>query len=211
MEIDFQEKMATKTNEELVDYTQNVNKYVAEAINAAVAELKSRGHHFSESELEEIQSALTKKQIQKAAEEGIHFNSSIDGDLVDWDTPRYYTKDAIFLVSALLSPLWGAILMAVNLSKKSKAGTVVSVVFGVVYAILVIIARFSVSDFKWTLGFALNCLGGLLITTVIWNKYIGKDTNFIKRPAWIVLAIFLLMVLFLWILMVLGINIQIAI
>jgi hypothetical protein len=211
MEIDFQEKMAGKTNEELVDYTQKVSMYVPEAINAAIAELKSRGHHFSKAELEQIQVALTKKEIQKAVEEGIRYNSSIDGDLVDWDTPRYYSKDAIFVVSALLSPLWGSILMAVNLHKKNKTGAALCLIFGVLSIFLISLARYSVSDYKWSLGFVLNALGGLFITTVIWNKYIGKDTNFIKRPAWIVLAIIIAIVLFLWLVMILGLDIRLTI
>jgi hypothetical protein len=60
MEIDFQKLMSTKSDEDLQEYLDNCAKYTANAIEAAIAEMKKRGRIFSEEELNTYKSKFKK-------------------------------------------------------------------------------------------------------------------------------------------------------
>ena len=61
MSTRFQEIMHQKSEEGLMDYLNNFQRYVPDAISAAVEELKSRGKNFTEAELEAIRAKIDKR------------------------------------------------------------------------------------------------------------------------------------------------------
>ena len=54
----LREVMSSKSEDGLMDYLINFNKYTADSITAAVDELKRRGKSFTEEELRDIKSKI---------------------------------------------------------------------------------------------------------------------------------------------------------
>ncbi|MBL7717649.1 MAG: hypothetical protein JNL72_02335 [Flavipsychrobacter sp.] len=194
MEIDFKEKMAGKSDEDLLNILGNMNKYVPEAIVAAKAELESRGHMFSDEEQEQVNADMVNKIELKAQEHGQLYNSSGNGDLVDWDVPEYYTKGAVWAFSFFIGTWFGAILLAINLYQKNRTAAVVSVVYGLVATILIVL----VPDLFWQMSSVLHAIAGLGLIYMIWPRYIDADARFRARSVWppIIVAVALLVVFF---------------
>src|SRR5262245_22112775 len=59
-------RLRTLSDAELVIYTQHYSHYKGEAVQAAIAELRTRGFHFSHEELAEIERYFTLKENQIA-------------------------------------------------------------------------------------------------------------------------------------------------
>jgi hypothetical protein len=192
MEIDFQSKMADKSDEELLKYIEQTEKYVPAAIAAAIEELERRKGSLSEEVQYKIASGLERKRRQQAEEAGFVLRASDNGDLIDWgQAPRYYTQEAIFFCSALLSTLWGAILLAIDLWKEHRTGAFISLASGLAYTILTFYSVRAVPEYKAGLYLLMNMAGGMLLTSVLRPKYIPKDAVYIKRAPWIILAVVL--------------------
>lgn len=158
--------------------------------------------------MEGVRSGLEKKQMTKAVEEGLLLAPSENGDLIDWDTPRYYSKDALFAVSAIFTTLFGAILLCLDLRAKNRAGAILSIVYGIGYMILHFTIINAVPDFKASLGFLLNIIGGWLLIAVVRPRYIAKNAVYIKKPIWGVLVVILIIIVFFIILMFMGIEVR---
>jgi hypothetical protein len=61
----FYSRIPTLSDSELFNYTQNYSRYKVEAVQAAIAELRTRGFHVSNDELSEIESYFTLKDKQR--------------------------------------------------------------------------------------------------------------------------------------------------
>jgi hypothetical protein len=61
----FYTRIPTLSDSELIDYIHNYSKYKFEAIEAAVTELRNRGHNISNEELLSIQESLYQKNDAK--------------------------------------------------------------------------------------------------------------------------------------------------
>jgi hypothetical protein len=78
--------------------------------------------------------------------------------------------------------------MAMNLSRTpEKKGVAEVIIFGLVFtfAIIGITSAIPVPG----IGLILNFAGAYMIEMFFWNKYIGADTAYRKRPFWIPLLI----------------------
>ncbi len=184
------EVMIEKSEEGLMNYLDDFNKYTAEAIIAAVEELKKRGKNFSDSELDDIEIKIKARKEAELDEEGLFISNSWKKDIVtDLEAPLLYSKGAIRFLSILFSVIFGAVLLSINI--KNKKGKWIVISFGIIYsAITIVIVNLLPQN---TFGvLVLNLAGGLGLTTTFWDKFVGKGTKYRAKPIWIPLLISLI-------------------
>lgn len=162
--------MHQKSEEGLMDYLNNFQRYVPDAISAAVEELKSRGKNFTEAELEAIRAKIDKR-IKAVNDDDDPFGSSPNEVVTDAGAPELYSKGAITGFSIFFSPIFGAVLLASNVEDSGNKWIVIIfglICTGVMMPILIIVP----------LALPLNALGGAILTSYFWNKYIGVTTKY---------------------------------
>jgi uncharacterized membrane protein YdcZ (DUF606 family) len=183
MNDDFKLRAALKSDEELHNCINNREKYLPETVEAAIEELQKRGTAFSEEELKVITEDMQARRDHAksgAKSSGIFNRNDKDFQVEDPEAPLLYSKGVIFGFSILFSVLFGAIMLAINISKtKNRQKTIWVVLFGVVYVIAsVLLAQNSGSTFS----FLLIILGAYLLEALFWNRYIGNSTLYRARP-----------------------------
>lgn len=190
MEINFEELMTKKSEEGLNDYLKNVDKYLPEAIYAAINELKKRGRNFTDQELQLIQEKIQNKiAAQKKENEAAKSPAWDKNKVTDKSALEFYTQKAIWGFSIFFSVICGAVLLASNTDNRKAKWTVIG--FGILYTIVAIfLLNFLPRNAGLTL--AVNGGGSYLLTLLFWDKYLGKDTRYRERSIWKPLIICLL-------------------
>lgn len=179
----LREVMNGKSQEGLVDYLDNFQKYTPEAIRTAVDELKRRGRLFSEAELEEINQKI-EKSTKAENEEGTLFapnNAWKQNVVTDSKDPLLYSKGAITGFSLFFSTVFGAVLLSSNINDTKGKWIVIG--FGAVYTtVSIIILNLIPPNTFYVL--LLNTAGGLGLTSTFWDKFVGKETKYRAKPIW---------------------------
>jgi hypothetical protein len=178
----FEELMKSKSDEDLEKYIIDIIKYTPEAIKAAIAELQQRGRNFSETELSDIDSAIAEKEAEKEEAEKQSVNIWKKNQVTDPDAPLYYSKQAIFGFSTFFGVIFGAVLLSLNLKENSKAKWLV-IGFGVLYTAFQITALNHFEDVS-SLRLVFNLIGGSVLYTFFWDRFVGKTTLYRVKPAW---------------------------
>ena len=202
METDYKKLMTSKLDVDLQEYIDNRVKYNPNAVFAAIDELKNRGRTFSDTEIETIKSDLDKQQeiskqrVADSSESAMKWDkNAVD----DSDAPLLYSQKAIYSFSLFFGVLFGSILMTLNFRKTAdKKGGLTALAFGVVYtAIQLWVLSFIPRNTGLTLATSLG--GAFILNLYFWNKFIGKETTYRKRPIWtpLILGIALAALLFL--------------
>lgn len=191
MEINYEELMTKKSEEGLHDYLINIDKYVPEAIYAAINELKKRGRVFTDEKLQAIKGKIQNKiATQNKESEATKSSTAWDKNKVtDMNAPEFYTQRAIWGFSVFFSVICGAILLASNTDDKKAKWTVIS--FGILFTIAAIFLLDFLSR-NTGLTLAVNGGGSYLLTSLFWNKYLGRDTQYRTKAIWKPLIICLL-------------------
>jgi hypothetical protein len=174
--------MSEKSQEGLMDYLNNSNKYTSEAIAAAADELKRRGRIFSEEELKDIGVRIKTNAHAEQDQDGLFTSNSWKTQVVtDPTAPLLYSKGAIRAFSLVFSPIFGAVLLSYNVQRREKKWIVIA--FGAVYTIMsgAIVNLIPPNTFYVLL---LNIGGGLALTTTFWNMYVGRETIYRARSFW---------------------------
>jgi len=193
MEKNFKTLMEKKSNEGLMEYVINIDKYISTAVNAAVDELTKRGHPFSEEELIDINAKIEKKIHSEKSEVSFWTsNYSKENIVKDPDAPLLYSKGAIIGFSSFFTVIFGAVLLSSNLTDKKKKWTVIGV--GILYTIIVMIIS-NQTPVRGSLTLVLNTLGGYALTVSFWDKYIGETTKYRNKPVWKPLIISILVII----------------
>jgi drug/metabolite transporter superfamily protein YnfA len=182
MGIDFEELMTKKSDEGLNEYLTNIEKYVPEAVYAAINELKKRGRNFTDEELETIKDKIKNKiAAQKKENEATKSAAWDKNKVMDVNAPEFYTQRAIWGFSVFFSVICGAVLLASNTNDKKAKWTVIG--FGILFTI----AAIFLLDFlprNTGLTLAVNGGGSYLLTSLFWNKYLGRDTQYRSKAIW---------------------------
>lgn len=182
MKEHLKQLMANKSDEDLLKYVTNPEKYTQEAIDAALQELGSRGHIVSSDDRQRIEKATeAKKYAADNPKRETGFGSWKENIVNDEDAPQCYSQRAIWGFSVFFTVIFGAILLAINIADKTKKWIVIG--FGIAYTS---IAIFVLNQFPRNTGltFIVNALGAIILTTLFWNKYIGTDTKYRIKPIW---------------------------
>ncbi|QOR75352.1 MAG: hypothetical protein IMW88_08280 [Thermoflavifilum sp.] len=196
MENTYVSVMAFLSDEELERYLQHPEKYVPEAIEAAVAELKKRGRQFSAEE-----EARVRQIIQQRKEALKHYLMQEPAPVAKPDfpvsrssgeMPALYPESALYIISLLFNPFFASILLALNCQRTGKReGVLVALSFGFVYMILTLLI-ISLLKLNIYITLIFNVVGALLLHQWLWKKYLGQYEAYQPKPIWGPLLIFLL-------------------
>ena len=108
-------------------------------------------------------------------------NSWTKNVVTDPEAPQYYSQRAVWGSSVFFTVLFGAVLLASNLSGRKAKWIVLS--FGILYTIVAILILNNLpQNTGLTLG--VNAGGAVILTQLFWNRYLGKETKFRTKPIW---------------------------
>lgn len=187
----LREIISGKSDEGLMDYLSNFNKYTPESITAARDELRRRGKQFSGDELREIDLKIQERTTVEADEAGFFGTDSGSRYVVtDSNAPVLYSKGAIMAFSVVFSTIFGAVLLSSNLSDKKRRMVVIG--FGIVYTAATIVIQNLLPPERSLYILLMNAGGGLGLTSTFWDKYVGKETIYRAKPIWKALVISIL-------------------
>lgn len=185
---------AARSDEELMERVDNREKYMPETIEASLAELQRRGKEFSDEELRYIHEDIQARRTNAESISGMVgiFNSEYKNVIVeDPDAPLMFSTRAIYLFTFLTSPLFGSIMMALNLSKLGKGNAVAGVVlFGFGFTFLGAILAGNMGPAQILVGLA----GAYCLNYLFWRPFIGFSTYYRARPIWVPLIIALILI-----------------
>lgn len=106
------------------------------------------------------------------------------------NAPQLYSRLAINIFTILFSPIFGGILLAMNVkSLKRKTGIPLILGFSVAFTAIVIIIVNLVHGNSTVLTVGLNGVGAVVLYNYFWNKYIGYSFEYRTKAVWIPLAI----------------------
>jgi hypothetical protein len=188
----LREVMSSKSENGLMDYLTNFNKYTPDSIAAAVDELKRRGKNFTDEELSDIKSNIeTRKKAESEDDELFVTKSWKDEGVTDPTAPLLYSKATIRFFSTFFCVIFGAVLLANNINDSKKKWIVIG--FGTVYtALTIFLLNLIPSNMQIRflyLTALINAGGGLGLTTTFWDKFVGKELKYRAKPPWIPLII----------------------
>lgn len=172
--------MSSLSDEELEEYVEAYVNYTPAAITAAVFEMKRRGRIYTTEEANVIRAKILERKDTLAAESKSAISSMAEwkGNVVeDEEAPLLYSQRAIYLFSAFFSPLFGAILLAINVSKYAdKRGVYEIVGFGVACLVGLGVFNSYFPDLHHAISVGANLAGAYALNNFFWNKHIGKTT-----------------------------------
>ena len=104
---------------------------------------------------------------------------------------KFYSKNAIAISTFILSPIMGCILFSYNLKEVGKGQLApVFIVLSFVWAFVVRKLLSYITSSALLQLYITNLLASLLLTFLIWKKFLGDDTEYEGRPAWKPISIF---------------------
>lgn len=95
--------------------------------------------------------------------------------------PKLYSKNVIWAFSIFFSTIFGTVILMSNLKAiNEKKGRLQVLLFGIVFTIG---SAISIGTNPETTNYSLllNIVGGLILNEYFWNRYIGKETIFVKK------------------------------
>ncbi len=156
----FEELMASKTDEELVDYLIDIKVYSADEVSAAISELQKRGKRYNEEQISYFRAVIKRKKLEE-----------------DPNTPTYYSEQGVTGFAIFFSVLAGAILLSLNLKEQREKWTVIG--FGITYLVFLYILQDQTG--LSTLVLFLNAFSAVFLRLLFWNRYIGKGIFYHKK------------------------------
>lgn len=191
MDAYYATKMAAKSELELLEYFNNHDKYVPEAVLAAVAELQKRGRTFTEAELATLEPERQAVQQMAAATA----TTQTEAEVEPLELPVLYTPGAILGFSIFFSLIFGAALLAINVRQigNRRAGWTI-IGFSLAYMFLEVVFLYQMGSYSG-MTVPLNLIGALILNFYFWPKYIGFQQPYEAKPIWRALLISILIVL----------------
>jgi len=181
-----------KTDAELRFIIDNRENYLPESVLGAMAELKNRGSQFSDEEVRVVEEDMQARMdiALNAAQSSTFFaDSGRDLQVEDPDAYQFYSRRVIKAFTFFFSPVFGAILMAMNMAKaKQNEGISRVILFGIgiILAENIIVAAIGLNA---SINIIVAFLNAYLIDLLFWDKYIGKATLYKPRSFWVPLII----------------------
>jgi len=189
MNIDYEKLMTGKSDEQLTNYLDNIEKFTEEAVMASIQELRKRGKQFSEEDLNEVKLKLEEKKKKENNETLKMRTSSWTKNIVtDPEAPALYSQRAIWIFSVIFTVIFGAVLLSSNLKDKGNARWMV-IAFGVLYTGLAVFILSSIHVTNSGLTIGINTAGAWIMNQFFWNKYVGAETKYRTKPIWVPLIV----------------------
>ena len=172
--------VARMTDEELLLALSKHDSYIDEVLLAMLEELEHRNLSINGSD--QLKAAIAARYFpeeEKAAE----VNHEIPVSL-----PIFFSQTAILAFTIFFSPLFGGVMLALNVKKINK-----KVVWQIILFSLLFTAFSGYVSYYLAPGSFISLIvpvaGALLLSEVLWNNYIGKSVKYEKRSILIPLVI----------------------
>src|SRR5579872_562488 len=179
MDLKFQVTASAKSDAELLDTIENRQKYLPETIEASVAELKYRGHAFTDAELKVINddvAAHRQNADAKGQRGGLFINNYRKNIIDDPDAPEFYSRRVIYGFAFMFGTLFGSIMLAININKTNNPARMLWVLlFGVAFTAFQI-AVVESSGSGGSIGVIFSLVGAVILESFFWNRFIGNAT-----------------------------------
>lgn len=175
----------SKSDQELEYIIDNREKYLPETVLEAMAELQKRGVEFSEEEIrvieEDMQARIEIAENSNAGFGGIFSDNYRNCLVEDPDAYSFYSRRIIKVFTFFFSPIFGAIMMAMNIWKtKDRTGVILVLLFGI--AIMVIEDTIATKlNLNSSSAIFFGIINAYLIDILFWNHYIGKSSLYKAR------------------------------
>lgn len=191
MEANFVRLLPYKSEAELQHYLNNRASFPPEAVMAVFEEMKKRGHVFTADEIDTIKGDVNTQgeALEDAGSKNVLGWGWRRNIVDDEAAPKLFSQMAINGFSIFFSTLFGAILFAINMYRVGKKDKIyIIILLAVAYTILEG-WLVTMQPQSTMLPLFFNLIGGLLLNTVAWNKFIGKSTQYRRTSIWVPLAI----------------------
>lgn len=94
--------------------------------------------------------------------------------------PELYSKSVITAFCILFSTIFGGVILMSNLRKKEEhKGRWQVLIFSILYTVGMIYTVYSTGTSNFTLP--LNILGAIILNEYFWNRYLGKNIEYVKK------------------------------
>ncbi len=178
MNDNFSLRATLKSDEELHYCIDNREKYLPETVEAAVAELQSRGETFSTEELTVIAEDMqARRELAASGTDNLMmYTNETHTQIEDPDAPSFYSKRAILVFSVIFSIFFGSIMLAINVSKtqyRSMAILVALCGLGFTIAAVLLAGILNLNAF---FSVFIGWGGAYLMDSIFWKRYIGNST-----------------------------------
>ncbi len=167
------------SDEEVLEVFENAELYVDDARLAAFKTLKERAYSFSG---EQLQIAETLEQQERKLEKELLAQKHEESELEE--QPLWYSQAAILGLGVLISPFFGAILLAMNFYRSESKKLVIPVIF---YGMLIHTMNlffFFTGKVSGITIIIVNVVGTILLVEFFWKKYLGTDNQYNRRSIW---------------------------
>jgi hypothetical protein len=197
--IDFSEQKVVENKKDEMSLNENIGRDTRyHAMNGRGSKRKGA---FAIN-LSEVEEGTAQQKIRKSIESN-YFKRHKDSLIVDCELPQLYSKRAILICTSLCSVLLGGILFALNLKVIKKSNQIHSILIFYVAFVFVdsMLTRMFGGLFGLIVFFPLNIVGGIVLSTVFWDKYIGDSLHYEPKSVLVpvllnVLVCILLIVIF---------------
>jgi len=173
----FTNNMSKKSNEELEKIILEKSKYTNEALQAVIWELEDRNViEIGEIVIEGVSNI--DNEVLKEDKLEVDKNTTFEEFEV---IPTLYSKSAILGFAIFFSPLFGSILLMLNLKVQNKIKERNNVIIFILsYTLLsyVVLNNYPKMVF---LTLVFNVIGAILLIEYFWNKHLGRDLNYNKK------------------------------
>ncbi len=189
-ENEYSKVVSGKTDTELLLLITEHEKYVDELLEAAIFEIQKR--ELQHPLLEQIESNI--RHTDEIQEEIPASDEIPPDEEMSPVLPPLYSQNAILGFTLLLTPLFGGIMLAMNVWRVYKKGVLPVIVFSVVFTLVIGYTSLKVQK-QTVLDLLLPLAGALILSNVLWNKYIGRGVQYEKRSILIPAVIALLIMI----------------
>ncbi len=121
----------------------------------------------------------------------------------DENKPNLYSKSLILVFSLLFSPIFAAVLLMLNLKALGKNKERFYVLFFGIGYLFATAAILQIFNLPTNLTFIANVIGAAILNEYFWNKYIGRETEYVKK-SWIKPALVSVAVALFFLLLIMG-------
>lgn len=172
--------VARMPDEDLMAALDNHEKYVDDMLLAMINECEQRG--LQHPHLQELKETVLARQEPVIAEEIPVVEES------PVELPSFYSQTAILAFTLFFNPIFGGILLALNVHKVHKKGVWEIMIFSVIYtAFLVYVSYNSSPDSILTV--LITVAGAFIFSRALWNNYLGEHVSYVKKNIGIPLVI----------------------
>jgi hypothetical protein len=180
-------RVAKLTDDEVKDALRNHDKYVDGMLLALLDECDKRNIQLQGTD--RLRSMVEERLLAEKEAEIVETEEIV----VDQPLPVLFSKSTILGFSIFFSPFIGGILLAMNVSalKKQGAWQVVAIALGLTFLYFMLISSTIAAD--GILALVILGVNALVLSEVVWNRFIGSKVVFTRRnfiiPLLIMLAI----------------------